>query len=88
MATLLTIRDRRQITLPKTFLQTYQLSAGDKIWAEIIDDALVLKPSPQPTVDLFNKIQDLIRETPITESELQRSGQKIRRQLTKQKYGI
>jgi len=45
-----------------------------------------LKVDKQKTVDLLSKIQEIVKESRVTEGELQKSGQEIRKQLVKKYY--
>jgi len=38
------------------------------------------------SVDLLSKIQEIVKESGVSEKELQKSGQKIRKQLVKKYY--
>ena len=40
----------------------------------------------QKTVDLLSKIQEIAKESGVTEEELQKSGREIRKQLVKKYY--
>jgi len=40
----------------------------------------------QKTVDLLSKIQEIVKKSGVTEEELQKSGQEIRKQLVKKYY--
>lgn len=45
-----------------------------------------LKFDKQKTVDLLSKIQEIVKESGVTEEELQKSGREIRKQLVKKYY--
>ena len=45
-----------------------------------------LKVDKQKTIDLLSKIQEIVKESRVTEGELQKSGQEIRKQLVKKYY--
>lgn len=55
---------------------------------EIINLSLAknLMINKQKTVDLLSKIQEIVKESGVTEEELQKSGQEIREQLVKKYY--
>ena len=55
---------------------------------EVINFSLVknLKGDKQKTVDLFSKIQEIVKESEIAKKELQKSGIEIRKQLIKKYY--
>ncbi|MDP4011526.1 MAG: AbrB/MazE/SpoVT family DNA-binding domain-containing protein [Candidatus Roizmanbacteria bacterium] len=86
MNQIITIRDRRQITLPRLFLNKFDLDVGDKLIMRLEADQIKIEPIKSRTVDLLSKIQEIVKESNIPEKELQKSGQTIRRQLVKAYY--
>lgn len=55
---------------------------------EIINLCLAknLKANNQKTVDLFSKIQEIVRGSSVSEVELQKSGREIRKRLVNKYY--
>lgn len=87
MPYLANIRERRQITLPAEMLQKLSLSIGDRLVFQIIDKKLVAKPLKTLSLDTLKTIQKEFQNAGLTEKELQKSGQKARKQLSQKLYG-
>lgn len=81
MNQIVTIRDRRQITLPRPFLSRFGLDVGDKLLLELKTDEIKIQPIKMKTVDLLSKIQDIVKQSGISEKNLQQSGMKLRKKL-------
>ena len=45
-----------------------------------------LNPDKQKTVNLFSKIQEIVKESAIKEEDFQKSGKNLRKQLVKKYY--
>lgn len=81
------VRDRRQITLPSELCRELNISSGDALEVEVRDGGLFLTPARKAALDALAEIQRLFQESGITEEELQAEGRRIRRQLTRERYG-
>ena len=88
MNQIITIRDRRQITLPRLFLNKFDLDVGDKLILKLESGQIKMEPIKTKTVDLLSKIQQVVKESNISEKELQKSGRNLRKKLVKQYYKI
>ena len=86
MNQIITIRDRRQITIPRLFLNKFNLDVGDKLIMRLETDQIRIEPIKTKTVDLMLKIQEIVKESGVTEEELQKSGREIRKQLVDKYY--
>ncbi len=82
-----TIRQRRQITLPKKLLNQLVISQGDKLLMEVRDKKLIAKPAKEQAIDTLKAIQKAVLKTKVSEEELQKSGRKLRKKLVRQLYG-
>lgn len=84
MNQIITIRDRRQVTLPRVFLNKFGLDVGDKLIMRLESDHIKIEPIKTKTVDLLSKIQQIVAETGISEEEIQKSGKDLRKKLIQQ----
>lgn len=84
MNQIITIRDRRQITIPRLFLNKFGLEVGDKLMLKIESKQIKIEPIKTKTVDLLSKIQKIVKESNMSEKEFQKSGTKIRKKLFSQ----
>ena len=87
MSYIASIRDRRQMTLPREILQKLSLSVGDKLAFKISNKKIVAKPIRSQSLDTLKAVQKAFQKTKITEGELQESGQKLRTKLSQKLYG-
>jgi len=84
MNQIVTIRDRRQITLPRLFLNKFGLGVGDKLIMKLESDEIKIEPIKTKTVDLLSKIQEVVKKSNIPEKEMQEAGRSIRKKLIPQ----
>ena len=71
-ATNLAVRDRGQVTLPKTLRDALDIETGDTVKAVQVGDAIVLTPQ-RPDLDALRKqIQRLMKRKQVTADELLR----------------
>lgn len=87
MIATISIRPRRQITLPAQFLQAVGATVGDQLEADIKDNQIILKTRKKIFLDALAEIQKAIKESGIPEKELQQTARKQREQWAKKKYG-
>lgn len=83
MNQIVTIRDRRQVTIPSKFLRSFGLDVGDKFLIKLESDQILLEPIKVKTVDLLSKIQQVIQESDISVEELQKNASNLRRENAK-----
>jgi len=87
MVYIVNIRERRQITLPADILTQLDLAAGDKLAFQVEKQKLVAKPIRAQAADTLRAIQEAFQKAKISESELQKSGRKLRKKLVRGIYG-
>ena len=86
MTATLSIRPRRQVTLPEKFLQAVGANVGDQLEADIKDNQIVLKTKKKIFLDALGEIQKAVKESGISEKEMQDSLKQIRRDIYEKKY--
>ncbi|MEK7079191.1 MAG: AbrB/MazE/SpoVT family DNA-binding domain-containing protein [Patescibacteria group bacterium] len=87
MNQIITIRDRRQITIPRIFLTKFGLDVGDKLIVKLQGNEMKIEPLKSNTVDLLTKIHEIIKDSGISEKEIQASARALRKKLVK-KYNL
>ena len=80
------IRPRRQATLPKKLLEELGLNVGDKFVASIKNKTVILKSNKQVFTDAFDEIQRIVKESGITEEEIQKSLRETRQEIYDKRY--
>ena len=81
MNQIVTIRQRRQITLPLPIIDRFGLNVGDKLLMKLEGEEIKIEPIKTKTVDLLSKIQEVIKKSSLSENEIQKSAKKIRKKL-------
>lgn len=82
----LNIRTKRQTTIPKSLLQQVGLKVGDKLVATIKEESIILKPQKKVTLDLLKEIQKIVKESGVSEKEMQDSIKKTRKEIYEKRY--
>ncbi|OGG04485.1 hypothetical protein A2W14_06300 [Candidatus Gottesmanbacteria bacterium RBG_16_37_8] len=80
------IRPRRQTTLPKKLLEELGLEVGDKLVASVKNKTIILKSNKQVFTDAFDEIQRIVKESGITEEEIQKSLRETRQEIYDKRY--
>jgi bifunctional DNA-binding transcriptional regulator/antitoxin component of YhaV-PrlF toxin-antitoxin module len=81
MNQIVTIRQRRQITIPLPIIDHFGLNVGDKLLMKLEGEEIKIEPIKTKTVDLLSKIQEVIKKSTLSENEIQKSAKKIRKKL-------
>ena len=81
MNQIVTIRQRRQITIPSPIIDYFGLNIGDKLLMKLEGEEVNIEPIKTKTVDLLSKIQEVIKKSSLSENEIQKSAKKIRKKL-------
>lgn len=84
MINTITVRPRRQITLPKEALEALSVDVGEKLVLQTRDDSIVLRPAIEGIVSTFTALQKALKKT-TTISSLQKEAKKVRKQLWQEK---
>jgi antitoxin component of MazEF toxin-antitoxin module len=82
----LNIRPKRQATFQETLLQEVGLKVGDKLTAQVKNNEIVLKPQKQVALNALKEIQRLVKESGVSEKEMQDNLKKIRQEDYDQRY--
>lgn len=83
----ITLRTRRQITLPAQACQALGLETGDRLEVLVADDALVFRPKRSAALEALRAIRQAFAESDLSEDELHKAGQHARERLTDAKHG-
>ena len=81
-----TIRARRQMTLPRQVCEALGVGPGDRLVLEVSDGVLIVRPRQAAALDALRELQRAIAESGMTEKELLESGREIRDELFREKY--
>lgn len=82
------IRDRRQVTVPKAVLTNFGLSIGDKLLFDVDEGEVKLTPVVNKINDTLKSISNAFSKADVSKEDLLESGEKIRKDLVFEKYGI
>lgn len=81
-----TIRARRQMTLPRQVCEALGVGPGDRLVLEVSDGVLIARPRQAAALDALRELQRAFAESGVTEKELLESGRQIRDELFREKY--
>ena len=82
----LTLRPRRQLTLPAEVCDQLGVQVGDRLEISVKDGALLARPKKAVALEALEEIQRAFAASGITEEELQAEGRRIREQLAREYY--
>ncbi len=68
------IRPKRQATFPASLLAKIGVSIGDELIAEVSDKQIILKPKRKIFLDALSEIQAIIKNSGVSQRELQKSA--------------
>ena len=81
-----TVRAKRQLTLPKDICDELGLKPGDRLALEIHNGVLVAKPAGQAVLDALEAISKALHEVGVTEADLLEGGKQVRDELFRERY--
>ena len=82
----LTLRPRRQLTLPAEVCDQLGVQVGDRLEVSVTDDALLVRPKKVVALKALEEIRRAFAASGVTEEELQAEGRRIREQLAREYY--
>lgn len=83
-----TIRPRRQVTLPEEVCKALGLEVGDRLELSVGGDGtVVLRPKKTVALAALREIQRAFKASGLTEEELQETGRRVRERLSRDRYG-
>jgi len=82
----ISLREKRQITLPAELCDALGLRPGDSLDARVKGQTLVLTPSRKAALDALKELQRAVRESGVTLEELQEGGRQVRKELFREHY--
>jgi bifunctional DNA-binding transcriptional regulator/antitoxin component of YhaV-PrlF toxin-antitoxin module len=81
------LRPRRQITLPREVCRQLGIDIGDRLDLAVEDGVLVGTPSRKRALDALQEIQAAFSRSGVGERELQRAARQARSELTRERHG-
>src|SRR5215211_700800 len=75
-----TLRPKRQITLPAEICEALGLQVGDRLQVSVSNNALVVKPRKAVALEALREIQSAFAASGLSEQELQDEGRGVREQ--------
>ena len=80
------LRAKRQITLPKEVCDKLEIAPGDMLELILEGSALVARPKKVAALNALREIQKAFKRSGITETELQETGRRVRREIIRERY--
>ena len=82
-----TLRPRRQVTLPRSVCEALGVKPGDRLVLEVSDGVLIARPQRQLALEALQALRQSFAESGIPLEEFLESGRQIREELFWEKYG-
>ncbi len=82
----ITLRDKRQITIPRAVCRQLGIGPGDRLELQVDDSALIIRPGRVAALDALEEIRRAIAESEVSEKELLEGGRRVRDELFREKY--
>ena len=82
-----TLRPRRQVTLPRNVCEALGVKPGDRLVLEVSEGVLVVRPGRQAALEALRAIQQAFAESGVTLEELLEGGRQVREELFQERYG-
>ncbi len=80
------LRPKRQVTLPREVCEQLGIQPGDILEITVEDCTLVARPRKSVALSALREIQLAFGRSGISEQELQKAGQRIRREVARERY--
>ena len=81
-----TLRERRQLTIPRAVCEALEVKPGDWLSLELLEGAVLVRPSTKVALEAMEELRRAIAESGVTEEELLESGRQIRDELFRETY--
>ena len=81
-----TLRPKRQLTLPKQVCEELGIGSGDVLELSLEGSTLVARPKRVAALEALREIRQAFERSGITEPELQETGHRIRREVARERY--
>jgi antitoxin component of MazEF toxin-antitoxin module len=84
----ITLRPKRQMTLPRTVCDQLGIQPGDVLEVTVENATLVARPRKKVALAALKEIQQVFERSGITEQELQKTGERIRKEIAGERYNV
>jgi len=82
-----TLRPKRQLTLPAEICAALDIEPGDLLELSIEGRVLTARPKKAKAMDALREIRDSFERAGITEEELLKAGRNTRRTVNRERHG-
>jgi AbrB family looped-hinge helix DNA binding protein len=83
----ITLRPKRQVTLPRDVCDRLGIQPGDILEVTVEDRTLIARPRKAAALEALKEIQQAFDRSGVTEQALQEAGRRIRREVAGERYG-
>jgi AbrB family looped-hinge helix DNA binding protein len=81
------LRPKRQVTLPKDICDRLGIEPGDALELMVKDSVLIATPRKSVSMESLKEIQQAFKRSGITEEDLQKTGRRVRQEITRERDG-
>ena len=82
------LRPKRQVTLPKEICDALGINPGDVLELTLENSTIIARPRKMVSLEALKEIQQAFKRSGITEEELQKTGHRMRQEVTRERYGV
>ena len=80
------VRPKRQVTIPREICEQLGIRSGDRLELFVEGDRLIARPRKAVALEALHEIRETFERYGITEEELQDTGRRARKALTRDRY--
>jgi AbrB family looped-hinge helix DNA binding protein len=81
----ITLRQKRQVTLPRKVCEQLGIRPGDILEVRVEDGTLIARPGKAVALEAVKEIQQAFNRSGVTEQELQETGRRIRQEIARER---
>ena len=82
----ISVREKRQITLPVEMCKALGIEPGDQLEATLEDGTMLIRPARKAALDALDEVRRAIRDTSVTREELLQGGREVREELVRERW--
>ncbi len=82
-----TLRPRRQLTLPREVCEALGIKPGDSLVLEVKDGKLFMRPQTAVALEALEALRQAIAESGVTLDEMLEGGRQVREEIFRERYG-
>jgi AbrB family looped-hinge helix DNA binding protein len=82
----ITVREKRQVTLPASLCEELGIEPGDLLDASVDKGALIIRPARKAALDALKELQKAVKASGVSLEELLEGGREVRKEIFRETY--